>query len=108
MPLRVLLDECLPRKLKQYITADYVSTVQENGWSGTKNGALMQLAHGSFDVFVTADQNLQYQQNLAYTQMAVVVLVAPNTRIENLLSLIPQVNQALQSIQTGEVIQITM
>lgn len=104
--LRVLLDECLPKKLKREFTNCLVSTVSEMGWAGTKNGELMKVARGHFDVFVTADQNLQYQQNLAYADVGVVVLVAINNRIESLAPLMPQVNQSLQSIAAGQVVEI--
>ena len=104
--LRVLLDECLPKKLKREFTNCLVSTVFEMGWAGTKNGELMKVAHGHFDVFVTADQNLQYQQNLVYADVGVVVLVAINNRIEALAPLMPQVNESLQSIAAGQVVEI--
>ena len=76
------------------------------GWAGTKNGELMELARGHFAVFVTADQNLRFQQNLAYAEIAVLVLIAPNNRIESLLPLMPQVNARLQSIVTGQIVEI--
>lgn len=105
-PLRVLLDECLPRKLKRQFVGASVSTVAEMGWSGKKNGELMRVARGEFSVFVTADQNLRYQQNLAYADIAVIVLVAPNNRIESLTPLMPQVNALLGSIAAGEVVEV--
>ncbi len=88
---RVLLDECLPKKLKREFANCVVSTVPEMGWAGKKNGELMRVATSRFDVFVTADQNLRYQQNLAYAEVGVVVLVAVNNRIEALAPLMPQV-----------------
>ncbi len=103
---RVLLDECLPRKLKWEFADCTVSTVPEMGWSGTKNGALMKLAQGQFEIFVTADQNLKFQQNLAYAEIAVIVLVAPNNRIESLLPLMAQVNALLGSIAAGQVVEV--
>ncbi len=106
MPLRVLLDECLPKKLKRELHADLVVTVQEMGWSGRKNGELMTLARHQFDVFITADQNLQYQQNLAYATIGVIVLVASSNRIEALKPLMPEVNHVLLTIQTGDVVQV--
>jgi len=63
--MRILLDESLPRRLKTEFVGHEVATVAERGWSGVKNGELLTLAAERFDVFVTADQNLQYQQNLA-------------------------------------------
>lgn len=62
--MRILLDECLPRKLKKDLIGHDVLTVPEMGWRGVKNGELLRRAKNSFDVFVTIDQGLQYQQNL--------------------------------------------
>lgn len=103
---RVLLDECLPRKLKREFIGCEVFTVPEMGWSGKKNGALMQVAREQFDVFVTADQNLRYQQNLAYADMAVIVLAAPNNRIESLQPLMLQVNALIPLIVAGKVVEV--
>ena len=64
--MRVLLDECLPRKLKREVQADTVSTVPEMGWASTKNGALLHLAEQDFNIFLTNDKNLESQQNLKY------------------------------------------
>ena len=74
--MRILLDESLPRRLSRSLAEHDVRPVAEGGWSGTKNGKLLALAAVQFDVFVTADRNLQYQQNLAALPVAVVVLVA--------------------------------
>ena len=62
--MRVLLDECVPRKLKAELADHEVITVTENGWSGFKNGALLAIAALEFDIFLTVDQNLTFQQNL--------------------------------------------
>ena len=62
--MKVLLDECVPRKLKRELTEHEVLTVTEYGWSGIKNGKLLTLAEAEFDVFLTIDQNLKYQQNV--------------------------------------------
>ena len=62
--MRILVDECLPRKLKNEFADHTVSTVQEMGWSGIKNGELLRLMMNKFDIFVTVDTNLQYQQKL--------------------------------------------
>lgn len=82
--MRVLLDECLPRKLKQELSGHDVFSVPEMGWAGKKNGELLSLAMGRFDVFVTADQNLPYQQNLVGHGIAVVVLKAKDNRLATL------------------------
>jgi predicted nuclease of predicted toxin-antitoxin system len=104
--LRVLLDECLPRKLKRGFVGCEVLTVPEMGWAGKKNGELMKVAHERFDVFVTGDQNLQFQQNLAYADIAVIVLVAPNNRIERLAPLMAQVNALLGTLEAGQVVEV--
>lgn len=103
---RVLLDECLPKKLKLEFVDCVIFTVPKMGWAGTKNGDLMKVARGHFDVFVTADQNLQYQQNLSYADIGVVILIANNNRIETLAPLMPQVNTAIQKVAAGQVVEV--
>ncbi len=76
------------------------------GWQGTKNGELLRLAAAEFDVFVTADQNLQYQQNLTGVDIGIVVLAAVTTRLADLLPIVPQVLQTLETIQPGDVVRV--
>jgi hypothetical protein len=104
--MRVLLDECLPRKLKLEFTEHEVVTVPEMGWAGQKNGELIRLALGQFDVFVTVDLNLTFQQNLSTTELAIVLLVASDNRLETLNPLIPEVETALRTIRPGDVIRV--
>ncbi|MGH2502850.1 MAG: DUF5615 family PIN-like protein [Ktedonobacterales bacterium] len=106
--MKVLLDECLPRRLKHELRGHAVSTVPEMGWAGNKNGALLKLAEATFEVFVTADQNVAYQQNLRSVVLGIVVLVAANNRLETLRPLMPQVATALQTIQPGDLIHISV
>ena len=68
--MRVLLDECLPKKLKAHVVADFVRTVPEAGWAGKQNGELLCLAEQDFDVFVTNDQNIQHQQVISRFDLA--------------------------------------
>ena len=105
--MKVLLDECLPLKLKQHLPGHQVSTVPEMGWAGVKNGALLRLMEPVFDVFITIDSNLQYQQNLRSIQIGVIVLVASDNTIGTLQALAPQILQMIDSIQPGQVIKIT-
>ena len=84
--MRILLDESLPRRLRSIFSGHEVVTVVEAGWSGVKNGELLQLAAARFDVFVTADQNHQYQQNLSALPITVAVLVARDNQLKSLLS----------------------
>jgi hypothetical protein len=105
--MNVLLDECLPRKLKYDLPGHSVSTVPEMGWAGTKNGALLRLAETAFEVFITVDQNVEYQQNLRSTVLGIVVLVASTNRLEALRPLMPKVVMMLSTIQPGDLIHIT-
>lgn len=104
--MRVLIDECLPKKLKRELPGHAVSMVQEKGWSSKKNGALLRLAERQFDVLITIDQNLQHQQNLSRFHLAVVVLVASDNRLPTLRPLIPKLRKVLRTIQPHEIVHI--
>ena len=80
--MRVLLDECVPKRLVNEFQNHDVSTVTKEGWNGTKNGDLLKLAASRFDVFVTVDQNLEYQQNLEESGISVVVLEVESNRLD--------------------------
>lgn len=101
--MKVLLDECLPKRLKREIQADVVRTVPEMGWAGTKTGALLRLVEREFDVLLTNDQNLEHQQNLTRFDLAVVVLVALTNDIEDLRPLMPAANKAMRTIGPREI-----
>ena len=88
--MRILLDESLPRRLRAAFPGHEVVTVAEAGWSGRQNGELLQLAAEGFDLFVTADQNLQYQRNLRNLPLSVAVLAGGDNRYETLLPLVEQ------------------
>jgi hypothetical protein len=100
--MRVILDECLPKRLAQELTGHDASTVQQMGWSGISNGKLLSLLPGQFDAFITVDSNLSYQQNLSNLQVAVVVLRAPSNKIEDLRPLLPALLAALAVLKPGE------
>jgi len=76
-------------------------------WSSLKNGELLERASGRFDVMLTADENLDHQQNLARFNIAVVVLVAMNNRIESLRSLVPSVEKLLKELKTGTLTRVS-
>jgi hypothetical protein len=98
-----------PRRLKRHLPEHDTSTVQEMGWSGTKNGALLKLAELLFEGFITLDRNLQYQQNLASRTIAIVVVLrAKSNRMDDLEPLIPGLKQALETIQPGEVVHVSL
>ena len=104
--MRVLLDESVPRQLGAKLLGHDVSTVQREGWSGTKNGALLKRAAESFDAFVTGDRKLEYQQNYSGLALRIVVLVAPDNRVETILALVDRVLAALVEAQPGRVIRV--
>jgi predicted nuclease of predicted toxin-antitoxin system len=106
--MRILVDECAPKALKQAITsAGYeCSTVQEMGWSGKRNGDLLGLAEGRFDVLVTVDTNLAYQQNLAARKIGVLLLRARSNKMEDLQPHFPACISALPRVRTGELLQV--
>lgn len=104
--MRILLDESLPWELKAELPGHDVQTVQEAGWSSLKNGELLVRAAGKFDVFVTADQNLQYQQNLSTLPVAVVVLVGKSNRIQDLRPLLPDLLGSLPNLSARTLTRI--
>ena len=105
--MRVLLDECLPRRLKRELAGHEVRTAPEMGWASKRNGELLALAVGQFDVFLTADRNLSYQQDLSSFDIAVVVLVARSNRLDDLRPLVPRVLEMLPTAKRRAVTRIT-
>jgi predicted nuclease of predicted toxin-antitoxin system len=97
--MRVLLDENLPHALKRMLPGHTVGTVQEQGWAGIQNGELLTVAEPLFDVLLTADKNLRYQQNLAGRRIAIVEL--PTNRLPLLQPLVPRLLETLAAVQPG-------
>lgn len=104
--MRVLLDECLPKRLKHLLIGHKVQTVPEAGWAGKKNGELIRLATGKFDAFITIDSNLIYQQNLSDVPFGVVVLSARSNRLADLETLVPAILEALDGLRPKELIRV--
>jgi predicted nuclease of predicted toxin-antitoxin system len=105
--MKILIDECLPRKLKRELPGHEVKTVPEAGWAGTKNGALLRLMAGVYDVFITIDNNLEDQQQLANQPVGFIVLSAVNNKLATLQPLMSEVREVLETIQPGQVINIS-
>jgi predicted nuclease of predicted toxin-antitoxin system len=100
--MRLLLDECLPKRLKQFLGNHEVFTVPEMGWAGTKNGVLLRLIlEAKFDVFITVDAGIQYQQNLSEVPLRIVALSAFSNRIEDLQPLIEELLEMLPKLNFG-------
>lgn len=104
--MRVLLDECLPKKLKRELKGRDVFTVPEMGWAGVKNGELLRLAAEEFDVLLTSDQNLEQQQNLGGLDLAILVLVALSNDIDLLRPLMPKAREVLAGLRPGNLLKI--
>lgn len=105
--MRILLDECAPRGLRRKLPGHNVLTAPELGWSGKKNGELLQLiADNGFEVFLTVDQNVLYQQYLQSAKFGVIILSAASNRLNDLLPLVPSIVAALATIQPGAVVYI--
>jgi predicted nuclease of predicted toxin-antitoxin system len=105
--MRILIDECLPRKLKFHLSGHEVETVPSMGWQGKKNGELLRLMTGKFDVFFTVDGNLTYQQNLRAQSMCIVLLRAPNTQLNTLMPLMPLVQKHLSAARLNKMIVVS-
>ena len=99
--MKILLDECVDRRLARDISGHEVRTAQEMGWAAVKNGELLILASQRFDVFVTADRNLIFQQNIGKLPIAVLVLHGRTNRLADLKPLIPKLLAALENLQRG-------
>ena len=93
--MRVLLDECLPKRLKRELVSHNVKTAPELGWASKRNGELLALAVSNFDVFLTADRNLSYQRDVSRFDIAVVVLAARGNRLDDLRPLVPRLLEIL-------------
>jgi predicted nuclease of predicted toxin-antitoxin system len=106
--LRVLLDECVDSRLASHLSGVDVATVPEHGWGGVKNGELLALAQSEFDVFVTVDRNLSFQQHLPKYDIAVVLLVATSNRIDDLVALVPALLKSLAAAPKGTVTRISL
>ena len=98
-----MLDECVDRRLANYFPGYDVKTVPQMGWATIKNGELLTLAELDFDVFITVDRNLAFQQNLPQFDIAVLVLQAPSNRLADLQRLVPKILTALPSLSKGKV-----
>ncbi len=105
--MRVLLDEQLPRQLAAYLVGHDARTVQAQGWAGLKNGDLLRQAEAAgFHVYLTADQNLAFQQNLPQSRLAILVLAAASNALEDLLPLVPAALAVMTDPKAGTLIRL--
>ena len=104
--MRVLLDECVPRALRKELPDHEVKTTAEAGWAGVTNGALLRVAEKDFDLLLTVDRNMEYQQNFTGVSIAVVVMHARSNDIDFLRPLMPKVRAAIIAAKPGVVTHV--
>ena len=105
--MRLLLDECVPRPLKQDLIGHDVWHVVDKNWSSKRNGELLQLMVADhFAAFLTVDRTLEFQQDLQNSGVSVIVVIARTNRVKDLRPLVPQILDALDRVTVGQVIHI--
>jgi len=106
--MRILIDECLPVALKGKLTAmgHECQAVRYAGFGSKKNGELLTLAEGLWDVLLTSDRNIKYQQNITGRSVSILILCVKSNRMKDLLPLMPACAQAILSIQPGQVVEV--
>jgi len=106
--MKILLDECLPDELKATVTGmgHECQTVRRAGYGSKKNGELLALAEGRWNVLFTSDRNIKYQQNMTGRSVSIMILFAKSNRMKDLLPLMPACAEALISIQPGRIVEV--
>jgi predicted nuclease of predicted toxin-antitoxin system len=105
--MKILLDECVTKRLKPHLKEFEVFTVTEMGWGGVKNGKLLTLCvENNFDVLLTIDKNLVYQQNLNKYKISIVVLNTITSKIEEIVEFIPSLKKQLLNLDYHKVYSI--
>ena len=104
--MRVLLDENLPRALAAELTGHQISSVQAEGWSGTKNGALLRQAGKHFDALLTMDRGLPHQQNLSGLGLRILIIRAPSSRIVHLRPIANSILKTLAAMSSGQLREV--
>ena len=104
--MRILLDESVPERLGELLSPHECSSVRRQGWAGLKNGKLLAVAAERFDLLVTADKNMEYQQNMVTLPVAIVVLRARSNRLESLAELVPSLLLALEHLQPRTLVKV--
>ncbi len=105
--MKIFLDHCVPKRLLHLLSEHEVKTAYQMGWAAKKNGELLKLVASEFEVFLTVDQNLRHQQNLAAQPLKFIVLVAASNQYDSLAPLMPQVREALTKLVPGDVIEVS-
>ncbi len=104
--MKLLLDECMPRRLKKALAPHEAFTVEDAGFKGLKNGRLLREANGVYDVLITVDQNIPAQQNFSALSISLIIIHAKSNRYEDLIPFVPKILSALTNISPGSVVRI--
>ena len=105
--MRILIDECIDERFRNSLTGNDSQTARYAGLSGLKNGDLLKAAEtAKFDVLLTVDQGIEYQQNLTGRKIAIIIFRTKSNRLHNLLQLVPACLAHLESIQPGQIVSI--
>lgn len=102
--MKIIIDECVPSIVKRGLPERQIKSVQEMGWAGIKNGDLLKLAAAEFEVFITSDKNLRFQQNLAMHEIAIVLL--PTNQVPAVERLLPTLDVALDAVQPKAFVEL--
>jgi len=106
--MKILIDECLPAALKGTLTAlgHECETVRKAGFGSEKNGELLRIAEGQWDVLLTSDRNIKYQQNMTGRNVSIIILCAKSNRMKDLLPLMPACAKAILALRPGQVLEV--
>ncbi|HZF37612.1 MAG TPA: DUF5615 family PIN-like protein [Blastocatellia bacterium] len=104
--MRILFDTGIPRALANFLSPHHVSTTQKQGWKDLRNGDLLRVAQGYFDVLITTDSNIKYQQRIEQFDIALIVLRAEKTSKDKLLPLSTDILATLTTIKPGECVYL--
>ena len=103
---RVLFDENLPRQLRRDLPEFEIRTVQQEGWGAYRNGELLRRAEKTFEVLVTADRRMQYQQRLSSFAIGIIVIITPRLRLQELRTVVEELRESIARVKPGEWIDI--
>jgi len=102
--VKIIIDECVPHIVKKRLPQREIKTVQEMGWAGVKNGELLELVESEFEIFITSDKNLRYQQNLQNRKTAILLL--PSNQVPVVVDLLPRIDEELERIKSGDFVEL--
>ena len=102
--MKIIIDECVSRIVKKRLPQREIKTVQEMGWAGVKNGELLELVESEFEIFITSDKNLRYQQNLQNRKTAILLL--PSNQVPVVVDLLPRIDEELERIKSGDFVEL--